>query len=313
MVYGNTTKEGFILLGFSEYIDSQVLLFFGFLAAYSICILENILLIVLVCLNSQLHTPMYFFLCNLSFLDICLTTLIHPKFLLTFLNMRAISFYECMGQLYLYIGLQSLEYLLLTVMSYDRYVAICDPLHYNIILNRKVCVTLSAVTWLISLADPAPIMHFLTKLPFCKSRKINHLFCDSVPLLQLSCGSITKVGIVILIEVAGLALPAFTFTLYSYISIISVILKIQSAKGRLKAFSTCSSHLTVVSMLYLTLTCIYFVPQSSNTSLNNSKTVSLLNIVLIPMLNPVLYSLRNKDVKNAFLKLIKRKRISSKK
>ncbi|KAM3913265.1 olfactory receptor 1G1-like [Leptodactylus fuscus] len=311
MVYDNTTVEGFTLLGFSEYLDSQVLLFFGFLAAYSLCILENLFLIVLVSLNSQLHTPMYFFLCNLSFLDISLTTLIQPKFLLTFLDMKLISFHECMGQLYLYIGFQSLEYLLLTVMSYDRYVAICNPLHYNIILNSKVCVVLSAVTWLISLVDPAPIMALMTKLPFCKSHKINHLFCDSVPLLKLSCGSITRVGIVILIEVVILALPAFFFTLYSYISIISVILKIQSAKGRLKAFSTCSSHLTVVSMLYLTLTCVYFVPPSSNTSVNNSKAVSLLNIVLIPMLNPILYSLRNKDVKNAFLKIIKQKVISS--
>ncbi|KAM4034397.1 olfactory receptor 2B6-like [Anomaloglossus baeobatrachus] len=303
MVYENSS-EGFTLMGFFEFPNSQFLLFFAFLTAYFLCILENIILIILVCLNSQLHSPMYFFLCNLSFLDICLTTLIHPKFLLTFLNMRSISFHECMGQLYLYIAFQSLEYLLLTVMSYDRYVAICNPLHYNIILNKKFCVILAVVTWLISFVDPAPIMRLVTKLPFCKSRKINHLFCDSVPLLKLSCGSITKLGIVIFIEGLILALPAFLFTLYTYVSIISVILKIQTAKGRLKAFSTCSSHLTVVSMLYVTLTCVYFLPSTSQ-SINDSKTVSLLNIVLIPMLNPVLYSLRNKDVKNAFLKLIK--------
>ncbi|XP_056388297.1 olfactory receptor 8I2-like [Hyla sarda] len=305
MIYENTTVKGFILLGFSEFPDSQVLLFFGFLIVYSLCILENTFLIALIYLNSQLHTPMYFFICNLSFLDICLTTLIHPKFLLTFLNMRSISFHECMGQLYLYIALQSLEYLLLTVMSYDRYVAICNPLHYNIILNKKSCVLLSAVTWMISLVDPAPIMRLVTKLPFCKSHKIDHLFCDSVPLLKLSCGSIFGVGVVIAIEGIFLTLPAFLLTVSSYISIISVILKIQSAKGRLKAFSTCSSHLTVVTMLYLTLTCIYFVPPSNNTSVNNSKAVSLLNIVVIPMLNPLLYSLRNKDVKNAFLRLVK--------
>ncbi|XP_069611111.1 olfactory receptor 5G29-like [Ranitomeya imitator] len=196
-------------------------------------------------------------------------------------------------------------------MSYDRYVAICNPLHYNIILNRKFCVILSAVTWLISLIDPAPIMRLVTKLPFCKSHQINHHFCDSVELLKLSCGSITRLGIVILIESVILALPAFLFTLYTYVSIISIILKIQTARGRLKAFSTCASHLTVVSMLYVTLTCVYFVPSFSQ-SVNDSKTVSLLNIVLIPMLNPVLYSLQNKDVKNAFLKLIKQKQISAK-
>ncbi|KAM3913972.1 olfactory receptor 8A1-like [Leptodactylus fuscus] len=246
------------------------------------------------------------------FPDMCLTTLIHPRFLLTFLNVKSISFHECMGQLYLFLALQSLECFLLAVMSYDRYVAICNPLHYNIILNGKVCVVLSAVTWLISLVDPNPIWRLMTKLPFCKSHKINHLFCDLVALLKLSCGSITRVGIVILIEGVILAVPAFFFTLYSYIAIISVILKIQSAKGRLKAFSTCSSHLTVVSMLYLTLTCVYIVPSSSTTLVNNSKAISLLNIVLIPMLNPVLYSLRNKDVKNAFLKFINQKMMLNK-
>ncbi|KAG8558952.1 hypothetical protein GDO81_017195 [Engystomops pustulosus] len=277
----NTTHEGFILLGFSEYLHSQVLLAFGFLAAYTLCILENTLLIVLVCLDCQLHTPMYFFLCNLSFLDICLTNLILPKFLLTFLNIRSISFHECMGQLYLYIAFASSEYFLLTVMSYDRYVAICDPLHYNIILNKKLCVTLSAVNWLISLTDPNPVMRIMWKLHFCKSHKINHLFCDPVPLLKLSCGGTAKVGIVMLIEGICLGVPAFFCTLFSYISIMSVILKIRTAQGKLKAFSTCSSHLSVVSMLYLTLFCIYLVPPSSNTSVNYSKTFSLLNIVLL--------------------------------
>ncbi|XP_056388300.1 olfactory receptor 146-like [Hyla sarda] len=312
MIHENTTVEGFILLGFSEYPDSQILLFFGFLTAYSLCVLENMFLIVLVCLNSQLHTPMYFFVCNLAFLDICLTTLIHPKFLLTFLNMRSISFHECMGQLYLYISFQSLELFLLTVMSYERYVAICNPLRYNIILNKKVCVTLTAVTWMISLVDPAPFIQMLAKLNFCKSDEINHFLCDSVPLLKLSCESISRLGLVLLIEGIGSALPCFLFTLSSYISIIFVILKIQSAKGRRKAFSTCSAHLTVVCMLYVTLTCVYIVPPSSNTSVNNSKTASLLNTVLIPILNPLLYSLRNKEIQNAFLSLVKQKRILTK-
>ncbi|CAI9614282.1 unnamed protein product [Staurois parvus] len=296
-----TKQKVFFLLGFSEYPNLQILLFFAFLAAYSLCVLENAFLIILVYLNSHLHTPMYYFLCNLSFLDICLTSLIHPRFLLTFLNLRIISFSECMTQLYFYISFQSLEYLLLTVMSYDRYVAICNPLHYNLVLNKKVCTALSAAAWLVSFVDPAPIINQMALFPFCKSHTINHLFCDSVPLLTLSCGDITKLGIVILMEAAFLALPAFLFTLSSYISIISVILKIQSAKGRLKAFSTCSSHLTVVSVLYLTLVCVYFLPPANN-SYHNTKAVSLLNIVVIPMLNPLLYSLRNKEVKAAFQK-----------
>ncbi|XP_056388299.1 olfactory receptor 1G1-like [Hyla sarda] len=307
MMYENTTVEGFILLGFSEYPDFQVLLFFGFLIAYSLCVLENTLLIVLVCSSSQLHTPMYFFLCNLSFLDICLTTLIHPNFLVIFVKIRLISFHDCMGQLYFYIALQSLEFFLLAVMSYDRYVAICNPLHYNIILNKKSCVLLSAVTWMISLVDPAPIVQSITKLSFCKSHKINHFLCDPVPLMKLSCGSSYRVGTVIVIEAILLALPAFLLTISSYISIISVILKIRSAKGRQKAFSTCSSHLTVVSLLYIIMTCIYFVPPSRTTSVNNSKKASLLNTVLIPILNPLIYSLRNKDVKHAFHALTKKR------
>ncbi|KAM5141298.1 olfactory receptor 1G1-like [Mantella aurantiaca] len=214
-----------------------------------------------------------------------------------------------MTQLYLYISFQSLEYLLLTVMAYDRYVAICNPLRYNLVLNKKVCTALSSTAWFISFIDPAPIINLMSFFPFCKSHTINHLFCDSVPLLSLSCGDITKLGIVILIEAAFLALPAFLFTLSSYVSIISVILKIQSAKGRLKAFSTCSSHLTVVSVLYLTLVFVYFLPQSNNSS-HNTKAISLLNIVVIPMLNPLLYSLRNKEVKVAFIKLIWKKTIS---
>nr|DBA15142.1 TPA: hypothetical protein GDO54_004392 [Pyxicephalus adspersus] len=307
MLSGNNT-EGFILLGFSEYEDLQILLFFAFLVAYTLCLLENTFLIALVYLTSHLHTPMYYFLCNLSFLDICLTSLIHPRFLLTFLNMRMMSFSGCMSQLYFYISFQSLEYLLLTVMSYDRYVAICNPLRYTLVLNKKVCTTLTGAAWLISFVDPAPIIRLMASFPFCQSRIINHLFCDSVPLLSISCGDITKIGFVILIEAAFLALPAFLFTLSSYASIISVILKIQSAKGRLKAFSTCSSHLTVVSVLYLTLVCVYFLPPSNN-SYHNTKAVSLLNIVMIPILNPLLYSLRNKEVKAAFQKLIRKKSI----
>ncbi|KAM5141297.1 olfactory receptor 5AR1-like [Mantella aurantiaca] len=301
--------EGFILLGFSEYPHLQILLFFAFLAAYSLCLLENAFLIIVVYLNSHLHTPMYYFLCNLSFLDICLTSLIHPRFLLTFINLRMISFSECMTQMYLYISFQSLEYLLLTVMAYDRYVAICNPLRYNLVLNKKVCTALAANAWLISFIDPAPIINLMTFFPFCKSHTINHIFCDFVPLVGLSCGDINKLGIVILIEAAFLALPAFLCTFLSYVFIILVILKIQSAEGRLKAFSTCSSHLTVVSVLYLTLVCVYILPPSNNSN-HNTKAVSVLNTVFIPILNPLLYSLRNKEVKEAFLKLIWKKVIS---
>ncbi|XP_053305969.1 olfactory receptor 1G1-like [Spea bombifrons] len=297
-----TFKDGFILLGFYEYLHTQTLLFLMFLTVYLLCLLGNTFLIILIITDSRLHTPMYLLLSNLSVVDICITSLIFPRFLLTFLRMKSISFFECMLQVYLFIGFESTEYLLLTVMSYDRYVAICHPLHYYLILNKKLCALLVATTWIIGMLDPAVVIILLSTLSFCASHEINHIFCDLVPLLQRSCGDTLKVEVTIFMEGILLGFPSFGLTVSSYISIISVIMKITSLEGRRKAFSTCSSHVTVITLLYLSLLCVYFQP--SNNILRSTKAVSLLNVMVIPILNPVLYSLRNKEVKIAFQKLL---------
>lgn len=305
-VLNRSLEDGFILLGFYEYPQLQILLFFIFLALYILCLLENIILILIICVDSQLHNPMYFFLCNLSFLDICFTSLISPKFLLTFLEIRSISYVECLTQLYIFIALQSNEMLILTVMSYDRYVAICNPLRYHLVLNKKVTVLLVAVTWFLSLLDPVPIISMIQWFPFCKHHVIDHLFCDLEPLLKLLCGDLTEIRFYIRVDGGIVTVPCFLLTLTSYIFIVFVILKIQSSEGRFKTFSTCSSHLSVFTILYMSLFFVYFLPQNHP---HNTKSVSLLNTMMIPMLNPLLYSLRNSEVKIAvqrcFAKMIK--------
>ncbi|KAM4034355.1 olfactory receptor 1L6-like [Anomaloglossus baeobatrachus] len=304
MILKNNTEDGFILLGFSEYPYLQVPLFLAFLFIYLLTLTENILLIVIIFLDPNLHTPMYFFLCNLSFADICLTTVVLPRFLLTFLGLEYISYSQCLTQAYLYVSFQGLEYLLLTVMSYDRYVAICNPLRYSLLLNKKVCVLLVALSFLVVILIPSPVISAVSLLSFCFRKEIDHFFCDLMPLLKISCVDPSHVETVVLIDGAIFIFFCFGCILFSYASILRSILKIQTAFAKQKAFSTCSSHLMAILMLQLTIIFVYFQPQSDDTS-HNSKNATLLNTVMIPILNPVLYSLRNKDVKSAFIKLFK--------
>ncbi|KAM4034357.1 olfactory receptor 1G1-like [Anomaloglossus baeobatrachus] len=306
MILINNTEDGFILLGFSEYPYLQVPLFLAFLFLYLFTLTENILLIVIIFLDPHLHTPMYFFLCNLSFADICMTTVVLPRFLLTFLGLKYISYSQCLTQLYLYISFQSLEYLLLTVMSYDRYVAICNPLRYSLLLNKKVCVLLVALSFLCIILDPSPVIIAISVLPFCSRKDIDHFFCDVMPLLTISCVDPSHVETIVLIEGAIFIFVCLGCILFSYISILLSILKIQTAFAKRKAFSTCSSHLMAILMLQLTLVFVYILPQSDDPS-QRSKNATFLNTVMIPILNPVLYSFRNKDVKSGFIKLVKGK------
>ncbi|KAG9469092.1 hypothetical protein GDO78_021205 [Eleutherodactylus coqui] len=306
MLSNNKTEDGFLLLGFYEYPDLYVSKFLPFLLLYLLCLLENIVLILVIYLDLSLHTPMYFFLCNLSLLDICLTTLILPRFLLIALGWRLVSFLQCLIQLHLYIALQCLEFCLLTVMSYDRYMAICNPLHYSRVLNKKVCVLLAGVSWLYSIIDPLPVTYVLSLFSFCSYREIDHFFCDLMPLLKVSCGDVLKVMTIIFSEGVILALISFSIILSSYSYIILVIMRMKTAQAKRKAFSTCSAHLSVIMTLYLSLVCVYIIPTSDDHS-NGKKPVALLNTVLIPILNPILYSLRNKDVKCAIQKLLRGK------
>ncbi|KAG8544394.1 hypothetical protein GDO81_022572 [Engystomops pustulosus] len=301
-IFNGSIEDGLFLLGFYEYPRLQILLFLIFLTLYLLCLLENIILILIIYVDSQLHTPMYFFLSNLSFVDISFPSIIVPKFLLTFLNIRSMSKIQCVSQFYLYSVFQCNEILILMVMSYDRYVAICNPLHYHMVLSRKTISLLLAMTWFASLLFPTPnIYMILLWFPFCKDPIIDHLFCDLEPLLKLLCGDLTQMRFLMQIDGALITGPSILLTLTSYIFIILVILKIKSSEGRFKAFSTCSSHISVIIMLYLSLVCVYFLPQNQT---RNAKSASLLNTLMIPMLNPLLYSLRNREVKVAFQRCV---------
>nr|XP_033779195.1 olfactory receptor 146-like [Geotrypetes seraphini] len=297
-----TTVTEFIILGFPEFPELQVPLFVLFLLIYLIILMWNLTIIIIVCLESRLHTPMYFFLSNLSILDISCTSVSLPKLLDILLRKtHHISINGCFTQMYFFLSLTGTEFLILSVMAYDRYIAICQPLSYHLIMNQKVCILMSTGTWILGFLIPASYLIFITQFSFCQSNEINHFFCDFSALLELSCTSTSSIQCVVYIEGAVMAIPCFISTFTSYVYIISTILRIRSSDGRRKAFSTCSSHLTVVCLFYLTLICVYIRPQSMQ-SMDINKIISILYNTLIPMFNPLIYSLKNKDVKNALRK-----------
>ncbi|XP_030042390.1 olfactory receptor 146-like [Microcaecilia unicolor] len=302
-----TTVTEFIILGFSEFPELQIPLFFLFLLIYLLCLMGNLTIIVVVCLDSHLHTPMYFFLSNLPFLDISSTSVTLPKLLDIFLRKNHnISLSGCFTQMYFFLSLSTVEFFILSVMAYDRYVAVCQPLSYHLVMNQKVCILMSKVTWILGFLLPAFYLIFIPHLSFCHSNEINHFFCDISALLKISCSNNSTVQCVIYILAAIIGFPSFTSTLTSYVYIISNILRIRSTEGRRKAFSTCSSHLTVVILFYLTLMALYLRPPSMQ-SMDINKVIIFLHNSLIPMFNPLIYSLRNKDVKHAVRKLFYQK------
>ncbi|KAM4702766.1 olfactory receptor 1G1-like [Rhinophrynus dorsalis] len=258
---------------------------------------------ILIYQDPHLHTPMYFFLSNLSFLDIAYTSVTLPKLLAMFVIGKRISFLGCILQSHFVLTFQSTEYLLLTVMAYDRFVAICHPLHYLLIMSKRICVILAVFSWMVIYFFTVPITFLISTLNFCSSWEVNHFYCDVMPLLQLSCSNIMSINVVIFTAAVLLGIPCFLLTLASYIFIVNKIMKIRSTNGKCKSFSTCSSHLTAVALLYLVLFCLYLRPPK--TSLSDGKVISLLNVAVIPMLNPLIYSFRNKDVKYALRRLFK--------
>ncbi|KAG8430310.1 hypothetical protein GDO86_018007 [Hymenochirus boettgeri] len=293
----------FLILGFSHSPNQKVPLFLIFLLIYLFTVLSNLVIIVLICLDRKLHKPMYFFLCNMSVLDISYTSVTSPNFLHIILSEnKRISFRACMAQLFLFNSLGSVEYMLLTSMAYDRYQAICNPLHYCQTMNRKRSLILSTVSWVGGFIAALPISIFISALSYCSSNTINHIFCDMSPLLTLACDDTSSTELLVFVEGVFICLNCFILTAISYTFIISDIIKICSFKGRVKAFSTCVSHLTVVILFYASITCMYMKPTSSS-SLNEEKALSVLYINIVPMLNPIIYTLRNKEVKEAAQKL----------
>ncbi|KAM4641880.1 olfactory receptor 13C9-like [Discoglossus pictus] len=301
-----TLLSYFVIQGISSIPGLQTPIFLLVLLIYLIILGGNTTILLLICLDPHLHTPMYFFLGNLSLLDISSTTVTLHSTIVTFITGdNTVSFLGCMSQMFIFTCLTENELYLLTAMSYDRYVAICNPLHYPMIMRYRVCVLLVVVCFLVSLVHFTPYSVLLAEYSCYVSNIINHFFCDLVPLMKLSCSDTSVLEILILTE--GMLISFLTpssLTFISYVFIIGTILKIRSSTGRSKAFYTCSSHLTVVLLLYMTLLCQYVRPISTD-SLESNKLFSLFNTAIVPMLNPLIYSLKNKDVKSALRRQLK--------
>ncbi|XP_029463814.1 olfactory receptor 1019-like [Rhinatrema bivittatum] len=298
----HTEVTEFIILGFSDLPEMQLLLFLVFLIIFLMSMMGNLLIISAVCSEPHLQTPMFFFLINLSFLEICYVTVTVPKLLAMLITQyKIISFTQCIIQMHLFLSCTNIEFYLLTSMAYDRYVAICNPLRYTVIMNRKVCLILVIASWMTGFLNPVPHTLIVSQSSFCSSNEINHFFCDLTALMALSCSGTSVIEIIIYIEGSILVFTPFMLTVTSYVYIISAILKIRSAKGRQKAFSTCSSHLTVVILFYGTSFGVYMRPKSVS-SMDVNKLLTVVYITAIPLLNPLIYSLRNKELKEALWK-----------
>ncbi|XP_054440406.1 olfactory receptor 1L8-like [Pteronotus mesoamericanus] len=292
----------FILVGLSSRPEDQKPLFILFLMIYLITITGNLLIILAIHSDSQLQTPMYFFLSFLSFTDICFTTTIVPRMLVNFLSEKTISYAECLTQMYFIYALGNTDSFLLAVMAFDRYVAICDPFHYVTTMSHHRCVLLVAFSC--SFAHVHSLLHtlLLNRLTFCDSNVIHHFLCDLSPLMKLSCSSTFVNEIVIMTEGPIVLVTPFLFITFSYMRILITVLKIPSAAGKRKAFSTCGSHLTVVILFYGSIFYVYLQPLSTYTVQDHIAT--LVYTVLSSMLNPFIYSLRNKDLKQGLRKLM---------
>ncbi|XP_063295413.1 olfactory receptor 5V1-like [Pelobates fuscus] len=303
-----TAENGFILLGLSTIPYLQAIFFSLFLAMYVTTLVGNTLLIVAVRLNTQLQTPMYFFLSNLAFIDICFSTTIVPQLLVnTLIKDGRISLLGCAAQMFIYLILGTTECLLLTVMSFDRYAAICKPLHYNVIMSKRLCISLTTGCWTVCLINALIHVILMFEMPFCRSRHVNHFFCEVPPFFQLSCTDTWLNEIAMYVATVIIVIYSFFTTLTSYIYIISTIVKIHSSEGRHQVFSTCTSHLTVVSLYYTSIMSMYLRPHSAYYP-ETDKHISLIYTTVTPMLNPIVYSIRNKPVKGTIQRMFTRQR-----
>ncbi|XP_036752979.1 putative olfactory receptor 1F12P [Manis pentadactyla] len=307
---GNHTASEFILLGLSSWPKRQELVFGLFLVMYLVGAAGNLLIILAVGSDSHLHMPLYFFLSNLSLVDFCFLSATVPKMLVNIqAQTQSISYGGCLAQIYFCILLANMDNFLLTAMAYDRYVAICHPLHYSTKMGLQICVLMLGSSWLI--ANIHSLLHTLlmAQLEFCASNVIPYFFCDLVPLLQLSCSN-TQLNQLMILLVGGLIVLIPFFGIFiSYIYIASAVLKVPSAQGKQKAFSTCGSHLTIVILFYGTITGVYLSPSSSH-SADKASLASVMYMVVTPMLNPFIYCLRNRDMKGALRKLFSVKALS---
>ncbi|XP_005069424.1 olfactory receptor 145-like [Mesocricetus auratus] len=294
----------FILVGLTKYSETQLPFFFLFLGIYVVTVAGNLGLLTLIRVNSSLHTPMYYFLFHLSFIDLCYSTVITPKLLTNFVSaVNTISYEACMTQLFFYCFFVSAECYVLTVMAYDRYVAICKPLLYTVTMSPQVCSLLALTVYVGAFIGAWAHTGCMLTLAFCKDNVINHYMCDILPLLQLSCTS-TYINELVVFIVVGfdVGVPSITI-IVSYTFILSNILQIHSMEGRSKAFSTCSSHIIVVSVFFGSGAFMYLHP-SSVLSMDQGKVSTVFYTIVVPMFNPLIYSFRNKEVKVALRKTL---------
>ncbi|XP_054430889.1 olfactory receptor 1044-like [Pteronotus mesoamericanus] len=299
-----TVFADFILLGLSGRQDVQQGLFALFLLVYGITVIANLGMILLINVDPRLHTPMYYFLSNLSFCDVCYSSAVSPKMLADFLSeQKKIPYNLCAVQLFAFSAFADVECVMLSVMAYDRYVAICNPLLYSVTMSRRACIQLVAAAYTTGFIDTTIFTYCTIRLSFCNSNVIDHFFCDLPPLLALSTSDTTISEIAMTISCSCLVGSSVITVFLSYSYIITTILRMKSTEGRRKAFSTCAFHLTAVAIFYGTLLFMYFRPSSSY-SMDTDKVASVFYTVVIPMLNPLIYSLRNKDVKGALKKAV---------
>ncbi|XP_036599875.1 olfactory receptor 145-like [Trichosurus vulpecula] len=297
----------FILAGLTDQPELQLPLFLLFMGTYVITIVGNVGLIILIRMNSQLHTPMYYFLFNLSFIDLCYSSVFTPKMLMNFVPTKnIISYSGCMTQLFFFCFFVASENYVLTIMAYDRYVAICNPLLYSVTMSNHVCSWLLCGAYVMGFGNAMAHTGCMLRLSFCDANIINHYMCDVLPVLQLSCTS-TYVNEMVVFIVVGINIIVPSVTIFiSYALILSSILKISSTEGRSKAFSTCSSHMIVITVYFGSASFMYFKPSSSGSG-DQNKVSSIFYTNMVPMLNPIIYSLRNKDVRVALRKTLKRR------
>ncbi|XP_002752621.4 olfactory receptor 6C74 [Callithrix jacchus] len=302
----HTTVTTFILLGLTDDPQLQVIIFLLLFFTYMLSITGNLTIITLTLLDFRLKTPMYFFLRNFSFLEVAFTTVCIPKFLVTMATGdKTISYNNCAAQLFFTILLGATEFFLLAAMSYDRYVAICKPLHYATIMSNKICNLLVFASWMAGFLIIFPPLLMGLQLDFCAANTIDNFFCDVSPILQLSCTDTDIIELMMLLSAILTLLVTLVLVILSYTNIIRTVLKIPSSQQRKKAFSTCSSHMVVVSVSYGS--CIFmYVKPSAKERVSLNKGIALLSTSVAPMLNPFIYTLRNKQVKDVFKHIVKK-------
>ncbi|XP_070943407.1 olfactory receptor 7A10-like [Macaca nemestrina] len=304
----NTRMLGFLLLGLSEEPELQPVMFGLFLSMYLTTVFGNLLIILAISSESHLHTPMYFFLSNLSFIDICVTSTTVPKTLSNIQTQsRVITYAGCITQMYFFVLFIVLDSLLLTVMAYDRFVAICHPLHYTVIMNPRLCGLLVLLSWIMSALNSSIESLMVLPLLFCTDLKIPHFFCELNQIISIACSDTFLNNTVMYFSAVLLGGGCLSGILYSYYKIVSSVRSISSAQGKFKAFSTCASHLSVVSLFYCTSLGVYLSSAATHNSLS-SATASVMYTVVTPMLNPFIYSLRNEDIKGALKQLFRKKK-----